>query len=342
VLEKSGAGVYRYGFNGKENDNDVKGEGNQQDYGMRIYDPRVGRFLSVDPLVQEYPELTPYQFGTNNPILNIDLDGMEGLKGAFAKGIEFYPFALHQDHIPATTYARADKIIETANYILTPQYKMVGKSEVLQYYLAANVEEKYRLDYIVAPEAVSSFIKSESNDGIGRDTYSEVADDLHSLLNQYDAYGAGFKDRFIDYATQDKGGAGLTVDVAIEEWKNPVNLLVVASGFVAVGENAIKATPYERPTDATTPAQRASVQNKPCVTCGTDGKMYADHKTPLVVEQLKKGKIDRARMKSVDAVQSQCPTCSSRQGQYLKTWSQAQRKKTSVGTPPVKGEKKDH
>lgn len=42
---------YRYGFNGKENDNDVKGiEGSQQDYGMRIYDPRLGRFLSVDPV----------------------------------------------------------------------------------------------------------------------------------------------------------------------------------------------------------------------------------------------------------------------------------------------------
>ncbi len=43
-------GLYRYGFNGKENDNEVKGEGNQQDYGFRIYDPRLGRFLSVDPL----------------------------------------------------------------------------------------------------------------------------------------------------------------------------------------------------------------------------------------------------------------------------------------------------
>jgi hypothetical protein len=37
-------GGYRYGFNGKENDNKVKGEGNQQDYGMRVYDPRLGRF----------------------------------------------------------------------------------------------------------------------------------------------------------------------------------------------------------------------------------------------------------------------------------------------------------
>ena len=70
-------GAYRYGFNGKENDNEIKGEGNQQDYGMRIYDTRLGRFLSVDPITQEYPELTPYQFASNRPIDGIDLDGME-------------------------------------------------------------------------------------------------------------------------------------------------------------------------------------------------------------------------------------------------------------------------
>jgi len=69
--------VYSYGFNGKENDNEVKGEGNQQGYGMRIYDPRVGKFLSVDPITPKYPELTPYQFASNTPIANIDLDGLE-------------------------------------------------------------------------------------------------------------------------------------------------------------------------------------------------------------------------------------------------------------------------
>ena len=71
---------YRYGFNGKENDNDVKGEGNQQDYGMRIYDTRLGRFLSVDPVTDKYPELTPYQFASNRPIDGIDLDGLEWWK----------------------------------------------------------------------------------------------------------------------------------------------------------------------------------------------------------------------------------------------------------------------
>ena len=70
---------YRFGFNGKENDNEVKGEGNQQDYGMRIYDPRLGRFFSKDPISIKYPQLTPYQFASDNPIQNIDVDGLEGI-----------------------------------------------------------------------------------------------------------------------------------------------------------------------------------------------------------------------------------------------------------------------
>ena len=68
---------YRWGFNGKENDNEVKGIGNQQDYGARIYDARLGRFLSVDPIADKYPNLTPYQFASNRCIDGIDWDGLE-------------------------------------------------------------------------------------------------------------------------------------------------------------------------------------------------------------------------------------------------------------------------
>jgi RHS repeat-associated protein len=68
---------YRYGFNGKERDNEVKGIGAQYDYGFRIYDPRLGRFLSVDPLTSSYPWNSTYVFAENNPIRFIDLDGLE-------------------------------------------------------------------------------------------------------------------------------------------------------------------------------------------------------------------------------------------------------------------------
>jgi RHS repeat-associated protein len=70
--------AYRYGFNGKEKDDDVKGiEGSQQDYGMRIYDPRIGRFLSVDPLYRDFPWNSSYSYAENDVIQSIDLDGLE-------------------------------------------------------------------------------------------------------------------------------------------------------------------------------------------------------------------------------------------------------------------------
>jgi RHS repeat-associated protein len=74
---------YRYGFNGKENDKDISEGG--QDYGMRIYDNRLGRFLSVDPLSTNYPWYTPYSFAGNKPIWAIDLDGKEEWIGWFIK-----------------------------------------------------------------------------------------------------------------------------------------------------------------------------------------------------------------------------------------------------------------
>ena len=74
-----GVGDYRFGFNGKEKDNEWNSGGATYDYGFRIYDPRIGKFLSVDPLTQNYPWYTPYQFAGNNPIQYIDLDGLEEL-----------------------------------------------------------------------------------------------------------------------------------------------------------------------------------------------------------------------------------------------------------------------
>jgi RHS repeat-associated protein len=70
---RSGGAGYRYGFNGKEDD----AETGWQDYGMRMYNPELARFFTVDPISDEYPELTPYQFASNSPISGVDLDGLE-------------------------------------------------------------------------------------------------------------------------------------------------------------------------------------------------------------------------------------------------------------------------
>jgi RHS repeat-associated protein len=71
----------RFGYNGKENDDEVYGEGSFQDYGFRMYDSRITRFISVDPLTADYPWYTPYQFAGNMPIAFVDLDGLEPAKG---------------------------------------------------------------------------------------------------------------------------------------------------------------------------------------------------------------------------------------------------------------------
>ena len=51
---------YRFGFNGKEKDeNGEFGSQTTYDYGFRIYNPSIARFLSVDPLFKGYPFYTP-------------------------------------------------------------------------------------------------------------------------------------------------------------------------------------------------------------------------------------------------------------------------------------------
>jgi len=60
-----------------EQDNEVSGSGNSYDYGARIYDSRLGRFMSTDPLQRKYASLSPYSFVANSPLQYIDADGRE-------------------------------------------------------------------------------------------------------------------------------------------------------------------------------------------------------------------------------------------------------------------------
>ena len=66
---------YRYGFNGKEKDNEVKGQGNSIDFGDRMYDSRLGRWLSLDPYAGSYSDMSPYSAMGNNPMFFIDPTG---------------------------------------------------------------------------------------------------------------------------------------------------------------------------------------------------------------------------------------------------------------------------
>ena len=73
----SSSDSYRYGFQGQEKDDEIKGEGNSLNYTFRMHDPRVGRFFATDPLEAKYPWYTPYQFSCNKVISCIELEGLE-------------------------------------------------------------------------------------------------------------------------------------------------------------------------------------------------------------------------------------------------------------------------
>ena len=76
---KKCANAYTFGFNGKEMDNETYGTGNEYDFGSRIYNPRLGRWLSLDPLMSKYPYLSPYNFVANSPISMVDPDGRDNI-----------------------------------------------------------------------------------------------------------------------------------------------------------------------------------------------------------------------------------------------------------------------
>ena len=71
----SGAETYRYAYNGMEQDNEVSGNGNSYTTEFRQYDPRLGRWKSLDPMNRLFPNMTPYNAFLNNPIMYVDRNG---------------------------------------------------------------------------------------------------------------------------------------------------------------------------------------------------------------------------------------------------------------------------
>ena len=65
----------RYRYNGKEEQ--AFAGLPYFDYGARMYDPATARWLSPDPLAEQYRSLSPYSFCAGNPINYVDPDGMD-------------------------------------------------------------------------------------------------------------------------------------------------------------------------------------------------------------------------------------------------------------------------
>ena len=77
---------YQYGFNGKRADSFLNKS--YYDFGERIYDSRVGRFLSTDPYSTNFPQWSPYAFAFDSPLQNVDKDGKFPIWGIIAGLVE--------------------------------------------------------------------------------------------------------------------------------------------------------------------------------------------------------------------------------------------------------------
>lgn len=328
------SGGYRYGFNGKENDNEVKGEGNQQDYGMRVYDPRIAKFLSVDPLSGEYPWNSTYAYAENSPIKFIDLDGLEKLDPDAKQptGITYLSLA----RLPSTGIVDENRFIQAGNYRLHGVTSVDGK----QWWLARKLTEGgYRNDYIVGTDAVGLFKKIS-----GKLEWGAV------WIDKAEQKGGGLWGAFKSAWTPQNvlNGAMMGMGGVIAAGELSVATAAINEAEIAASETAVATevatteavttppitfthegrvyevtatTPYRRPANATNVRQRraANAPGSTCVTCGTtQGPFVADHIHPLSVEHLTTGTIDLQQMRSVQAVQPQCHTCSNSQGGTLR------------------------
>jgi hypothetical protein len=121
------SGGYRYGFQGQERMDEVKGAGNSWDYKYRMHDARLGRFFAVDPLSAKYPWNSNYAFSENRVIDGVELEGLEVVSIGVSSG---YTFLLYNSSVEAgiviapsgiyryETHSRGGEL-DIANYSLT-------------------------------------------------------------------------------------------------------------------------------------------------------------------------------------------------------------------------------
>lgn len=87
-------GNYRYAYNGMEQDNEVSGNGNSYTTEFRQYDPRLGRWKSLDPLMKRFPWMSPYVAFNDNPVRYLDPYGLSSQKNKNGKGKDDDPVSV--------------------------------------------------------------------------------------------------------------------------------------------------------------------------------------------------------------------------------------------------------
>ncbi len=159
-LPVSPAGTNKYLYNGKEKQDDVLGGTalDWYDYGARFYDPTIGRWHSVDPMVEKHYEWTPYAYVYNNPICLIDPLGLDS--------------TFYSENGSQLYQATGDKGKSSSNYVIKTtkttdeiysdgEYNDKGFSTPIDQDVATNAEEQIKNGNLTG-DHMSKFVKLNS------------------------------------------------------------------------------------------------------------------------------------------------------------------------------------
>jgi RHS repeat-associated protein len=186
-------GGYRYGFNGMERDDELKGRGNSYDFGARMYDPRIGRWLTIDPLMSSFPWQSPYVGFDNNPILLIDPDGrgtettIVGKNGKVMDVIEDGKTDIVQfsDIDESTWDGNGEDLLKTG------KGKVVGQTIFWHDFMNTNDKANNKFTFpAYGEEVLNNTLKIESKLGVtynnGEELYKACTDMYKDMIKDYD------------------------------------------------------------------------------------------------------------------------------------------------------------